>query len=235
MGNPYWMGMMMGHAWNLLLLGLGIGMGKHAYYDYERPELTLTERATTATTTATTKTTTTITIEDYQMLAESLGITISVGCVPKTIDKRETPDLQRRQEISKITCGSGFKCDSNSCGSGAKPASAKITNVPLKSGGSRCHSFTNVQCSKDSWLDRFCKKYVTNYGSYCPGVYDQINFFGKSYCLDFCCHCPSVFYSCKCNCCKCLNNTGGTCGNTECNIDCPGSELINKQTNKDIL
>merc|ERR1719481_672204 len=131
----------MGHAWNLLLLGLGIGMGKHPYYDYEvtkRPELTQTAPTERATTTATT-----ITIEDYQMLAESLGITISVGCVPKTIDKRETPDLQRRQEISKITCGSGYKCDSNSCGSGAKPASARITNVPLKSGGSRCHSFTN--------------------------------------------------------------------------------------------
>merc|ERR1712142_827867 len=158
MGNPYWMGMMMGHAWNLLLLGLGIGMGKHAYYDYERPELTLTERATTATTTATTKTTTTITIEDYQMLAESLGITISVGCVPKTIDKRETPDLQRRKELSLITCGSGFKCDINSCGSGAKPVPATIAKVSSKpggggggGGGSECKSYKNVQCVP--WLE----------------------------------------------------------------------------------
>merc|ERR1712126_409055 len=226
MGNPFWMGMMMGHAWNLLILGLGIGMGKHPYDEVtKRPELALTVPGESFITTTT--------IEDDQMLAEALGITISVACVPKTRGKGEIPDFERRQELSPITCGSGYKCDKNSCGSGAVSVPAYISKLlPGNTVGSQCESL-NFPCFPI--FESYCKKYATNYGSKCSGVYDQINFIGRTICLDFCCLCPSVFRSCKCNCCKCLKNRGGTCGNTECNIGCPGSELINKQTNKDIL
>merc|ERR1712142_390783 len=234
MGNPYWMGMMMGHAWNLLILGLGIGMGLIYPEDTRRPELTQTAATTTNTTSTTTKrplslsTTTTTTIDDDQMLAEILGITISVGCT------------NGKEELSPITCGSGYKCDTTSCGIGAKPVPATITQRNHLPGGfirpydcdgickretnwgSQCKSVTNVPCSANSWLESFCDKYVTIKGSDCTGVYNQINFYGGiSICLDFCCYCPSVFRSCKCNCCKCLDNTGGTCGSTACNISCP--------------
>merc|ERR1711872_78835 len=124
MGNPYWMGMMMRHAWSLLLFGLGIGMVRDidSGIDLEEGIYVTTEPTTT-------------TIEDDQMLAEALGITVSLKCVSKSFGKHETPDLQRRKELSPITCGSGFKCDSNSCGSGAKPVPATITNVSKKPGG----------------------------------------------------------------------------------------------------
>merc|ERR1712025_28458 len=221
MGNPYWMGMMMGHAWNLLLLGLGIGMGRERNLSLTLSDFEATLRELQLT--ALGDDSTTPTIEENQVLAEILGITIRVECVPKprVIGKNETPDLQRRQERSRITCGSGYKCDANSCGSGAEPASAYRPSTG-SSGGKvvKCKSYKNVQCN--GWLDYYCKKYVTDNGSKCSGVHDQINFFGTSICLDFCCNCPSVFSSCKCNCCKCLYNRGGTCGRTVCNnTPCP--------------
>merc|ERR1719481_700612 len=221
---------MMGHAWNLLFLGLGIGMGQDFDFgdgDFKAKKIPLTEPLELA------EGSTTPTIEENQVLAEILGITVKVECVPKPRGKNETPALQRRQEKRQIPCGSGYKCDSNSCGSGAVPVPPYPTQPPPGgSGGSRCKSYKNVQCN--GWLDYYCRKYVTDYGSKCSGVYDQIRFLGKSICLDFCCYCPSVFNSCKCNCCKCLENTGGTCGNTECNIRCTGSstapplELVKK-------
>merc|ERR1712142_15826 len=144
MGNPYWMGTMMGHAWNLLLLGLGIGMGRErnlsltlSDFEAKLEELQLTALGDGSTTP---------TIEENQVLTEILGITISVECVPKPRGKNETPDLQRRQEKSKIICGSGYKCDANSCGSGAEPASV-YKHPTGSSGGSQCKSFENVQCN----------------------------------------------------------------------------------------
>merc|ERR1719481_2488011 len=131
---------MMGHAWNLLLLGLGIGMGRERNLSLSLSDFEA--RLTELQLTALGDDSTTPTIEENQVLAEILGITIIVECVPKprVIDKNETPDLQRRHQVKKqITCGSGYKCDANSCGSGAEPASAYFKRPSTgTSGGSRC-------------------------------------------------------------------------------------------------
>merc|ERR1711872_772922 len=160
-----------------------------------------------------------IDVNTMQKLAEELGTTFTVSCVGK----------KESGVISTVTCGDGkTMCSNDMCGPGATPVISNNnycfrSNSPVISNVNKRFRRNSPGCGSFSpmcvpFLDDFCYIFVTIYGSDCSALYDQV--FGIS--LDFCCQCNSVFKTCKCNCCKCLNGAGGTCGQSNCDrFNCP--------------
>merc|ERR1719450_625893 len=138
--------------------------------------------------------------------------------------------IETKSVIRTVTCGKGKTiCSNDMCGAGATPVISNNNNCfrsnsPVISNANKRFRRNSPGCGSSNppmcipFLDDFCYIFVTIYGSDCSALYDQV--FGIS--LDFCCQCNSVFKTCKCNCCKCLNGAGGTCGQSNCDrFNCP--------------
>ena len=124
------------------------------------------------------------------------------------------------------TCGAGESCK-RICGDTityAKVVTVSQDQSSPEPSGDYCASRTArrggpgiiifIPCS--SFVNTFCKIYVTNNGETCSGLHENFQTPYGSVSYDFCCYCNKVFSNCKCDCCKC-RQVGGAC-----NGDCRG-------------